>query len=125
MQGGFKRGIKMQIDNREIKQIVEQKGLDWLVGAMIEGSIGYHSVISAENMIKRVLKGKYTCCERTLAIFDANPVKEIKYDIRIFKALEQQNPEKVKRIIRLVKHLRCLNHIQQTTFGLMYPTLNI
>ena len=41
------------MDNVELSTILEEKGMDWLVAALIEGSIGYHSPKHAKILIER------------------------------------------------------------------------
>jgi len=109
----------------KVKAIVEKRGKDWLIAAMIHGSIGYHSVGSAENMIEAVLKGRYWGCERTSACFDGDPIREIMRDVADYEFLEQYAPETAKGVLAYVEKTRNLDHIAQQTLGLMYPTLGL
>jgi hypothetical protein len=122
-EGLFKGYPKEEL--KRVKKIVEEKGLDWLITAMIHGSIGYHSYLSAKHMIHNVLKGKYAGCERTSACFKGNPIKEILSDARCFEDIERRDPQRVKRILEFVKATSNLDWIQQTTLGLAYPTMGI
>jgi len=108
-----------------IRKIFKEKGEEWLIGALIDGSIGYYSVFSARRLIISVLAGRYVMYERTSANFDGDAAKEILRDAGVFARLEETNPEKVKRVLEFVKATEKLDPIQQMTVGLMYPTMNI
>lgn len=109
----------------KVQAIVEKHGKEWLIAAMIHGSIGYHSVGSAETLINGVLKGRHWGCERTDACFKGDPIAEIEHDASYFEYLEENSSETPKRVLVLVEQLRKLSDVQQTTFGLMYPTLGL
>lgn len=106
----------------EIRKVVEAKGLPWVIAAMIDGSIGYHSARSAELMVNYTLKGVYWGCERTGACFGNDPVEEILHDIRYFQHVEEESPEKVKAVIAFAEATKDLSWVERTTAGLMYPT---
>ncbi len=108
-----------------IRKYVAERGLEWVIGAMVDGSIGYHSYWSAKHLIESVLANEYACSERTIAIFNGDPSKEILRDIRLFEDLERRNPEKVNRILKLVERMKSFDVIQEWTLSAAYPTLNI
>jgi hypothetical protein len=112
-------------NNDSVKKSVKEHGLDWVVAAMVDGSIGYYSVVGAENMLNAVCKDQYACCERTDACFHSDPVAEIMHDVKCFEYLAQSNNGKVPKLIELVRELRKLSWEQQTTFSMMYPTSGI
>jgi hypothetical protein len=104
----------------EILKTLEEKGEDWIVAAMIEGSIGYHSVKGARILIEDIKNGRTTdACERCIACFKGDLLAMVKYDIDGFKRV---SPAKVERLVRTVQQLEKLSMIQLVTFGLMYPT---
>ena len=108
----------------EVQEAINKKGTDWVVAAMVEGSIGYHSPGSARRLVKDYLEGRRTdYCERCMACFSCNLEKMIKYDIQTFERLEEILPAKAKRIIAFCKKMEDLDCIQQTTVGLLYPSL--
>lgn len=111
--------------SERVQAIVEKHGKDWLIAAMIHGSIGYHSYESARIMVENALKGRYWGCERTSACFRGDPTAEITHDASYFEYLEEHSPETPKRVLALVEQLKKLSDIEQTTFGLMYPTLGL
>jgi len=108
-----------------IRRYVRDKGLEWVIGALVDVSIGYHSYLSAKRLIDRVVANKFALCERTSAIFNGDASKEILWDIRHFETLEKLNPKKVKRILLLVNRMRNLSVIQQWTLSMAYPTMPI
>lgn len=114
------------MDKDELKGIADRKGVDWLIAAMVDGSIGYHTPPGAKRMIESVLQGETKdYCERCLAIYKGDLLKMIGSDIEKLEYLEKRYPEKVKRLIEAVKEISALNQQQQTTISLMYPTMRI
>ncbi len=107
----------------EILKTLEEKGEDWIVAAMIEGSIGYHSVKGARILIEDIRKRRTTnACERCIACFKGDLLSMVKYDIDGFKRV---SPAKVERLVRTVQQLEKFSTVQQMTFGLMYPTAGV
>jgi len=107
----------------EILNTLKEKGDDWVIAAMIEGSIGYHSVEDARILIQDIKNGRTTdACERCLSCFKGDLLAMVKYDIDGFKRV---SPAKVERLIKAVQQLEKLSTVQQVTFGLMYPTAGV
>lgn len=114
------------MDRDELKSIVDRKGMDWLIAAMVDGSIGYHTPPGAKRLIESALQGETKdYCERCLAIYKGDLLKMIEDDIEKLEYLEKHYPEKVKRLIETVKKISGLDQQQQTTISLMYPTMGI
>lgn len=114
------------MDRKELVAIVQQKGMDWAVAAMVDGSIGYHSPDGAKQMIEALLKGEQIWgCERTYACFKGDALAEIEHDFKYFMHMEKIDPETVKRLCEVMKKLHGLSTIQQWTFSAAYPTLNL
>jgi len=107
----------------EILNTLEEKGDDWVVAAMIEGSIGYHSVEDARLLIQNIKNGRtMDACERCLSCFKVDLLAMVRYDIDGFKRVR---PEKVERLVSAVQQLEKLSTVQQMTFGLLYPTAGV
>lgn len=107
----------------EIIKTLEEMGEDWVVAAMIEGSIGYHSPAHARRIIENVRKGETEdYCERCAACFGRDLLAMVKYDIDGFKHV---SPAKVDRLVKTIQQLEKMSDMQQATFGLMYPTAGI
>ncbi len=114
------------MDKMELKKILEGKGMDWLIAAMVEGSIGYHSPLGARRLIERALAGETKdYCERCLACFKGDLLLMIESDIEGMRYIEGKNPKKFKRVMDTVKQIATLTPEQQMTAGLMYPTMGI
>ena len=93
---------------------------------MIEGNIGYHSPTSAKIRIRALMEDRYIMsCERCSAVFGNDPLEELEYDFRLFKIVEEKDPERAKRIIQIVEKVATWKSEAQTGFGLLYPTLTI
>jgi hypothetical protein len=118
--------------NRErLVKIAKERGKAWGIAALVDGSIGYHSVESAEQMIDALLKGKRICaCERTMACFHSNGLAEIDHDFNYFGGKDQYAVERVRLLVNYVKEIlrenkkrgRPRSWIEQTTESMMYPT---
>ncbi len=107
----------------KMKEVIEEKGELWAIAAMIDGSIGYHTVNSARDHIQRYLAGEEKCwCERALATRGGSLVREVEHDLERFLWLEESNPKRVKRVLKYVEALLERSEIEQVQAGLMYPT---
>src|SRR3972149_2138866 len=107
----------------EILKALEEMGEAWVVAAMVEGSIGYHSPAHARRLIDNIKKGETEdYCERCAACFKRDLLAMVKYDIDGFRHVNQA---KVSRLLVVVQQLDGLSPVQQMTFGLMYPTAGL
>jgi hypothetical protein len=106
---------------QKLRKVIEEKGIYWVIAAIIDGSIGYHTVYTARSLIKALLEGRRYVTERTVACFRCDESEEVVFDIRNFERLEQRDPERVRELIEFVKKMERLDPIQQLTISLMYP----
>lgn len=110
----------------DLKKLVDKKGKEWLIAAMVEGSIGYHTPRHADIIIDNALSGKTRdYCERCDACFGTDLYEMINYDTGLMLHIEDRDPEKVTRLIETVKIISGMNSEAQTTISLAYPTMNI
>lgn len=78
----------------ELREILQEKGIDWLIVAMVEGSIGYHSPKHAKRIIEEALSGQTKdYCERCMACYNCDLLAMIDSDIKRMKYLEEQSPK--------------------------------
>jgi len=111
---------------KELIQTIKEKGKLWAIAAMIDGSIGYHTYVSAEIRIRELIEGRYVSgSERCLACFGGNAIEEISHDFKYFKAVEERNLEKAKRIIAFVEKTAKMSQMGQWAISSLYPTMNI
>jgi len=114
------------MDKVRLKSVIEKKGMDWLVAALIEGSIGYHSPKHAKMLINRAIAGELKdCCERCVACFNCDLMKMIEHDVEIFERLEARDPQRSERIVCFSKQIASLNEEGQSLVSLAYPTMGI
>ncbi len=114
------------MDKIDLKKVLDEKGMDWLVAAMVEGSIGYHSPPGARRLIEGALAGETKdYCERCLACFKGDLLQMIESDIEGMRCVEEKNPKKFKRVMDAVRQIASLDAQGQTAAGLMYPTMGI
>ena len=106
--------------DEEIQKALEEKGKLWVISAMVEGSIGYHSPSHAKRLIEKYLNGaKEDYCERCIAIYDCDLERMILSDIRVFG---YEIAERQQQIIEYAKQVMNLKEHVQTSLGLLYPT---
>jgi len=123
----LKRKLEVQtMDKDELKKILDEKGIHWLISALVEGSIGYHTPKHAKALIDRALAGTTEdWCERCDACFKGDLMGMIDYDIMHMKHIEERDPAKAKRLLEAIEKVSGMTDEQQMTVGLAYPTLNI
>ncbi len=114
------------MENVELSTILKEKGMDWLIAAMIEGSIGYHSPKHAKILIERAVAGEAKdYCERCVACFNCDLMKMIERDVEIFERLEARDPHRSERIVCFSKQIASLNEERQSLVSLAYPTMGV
>ncbi|MDO8724636.1 MAG: hypothetical protein Q7J35_01040 [Candidatus Methanoperedens sp.] len=114
------------MDNVELSNILEKKGMDWLVAALIEGSIGYHTPKHAKILINRAIAGEVKdYCERCMACFNCDLMKMIERDVEIFERLEARDPQRSERIVSVAKQIASLDEEGQSLVSLAYPTMGV
>jgi hypothetical protein len=107
----------------EILKTLKETGEDWVVAAMIEGSIGYHSPAHARRLLKSIRGGEtQDWCERCIACFKGDLLGMVKHDIDGFRHI---SPAKTDRLVKVVPQLETMNSAQQMLFGMMYPTAGV
>ena len=80
-------------DMNWLSAVIENKGIDWVIAAMVEGSIGYHTPSGAKKLIDNFIEGvKESFCERCYCCYKANLELMILNDIEGFERLEEYNP---------------------------------
>ncbi len=113
----------LDITVEELKKIKEEKGVGWLIAAMVEGSIGYHSPKHAALLISRALEGETKdYCDRCSACFSEDLMKMISFDIINMKHLEEHVPERYAKVMEVVEQIKKLDDEGQSLASLMYPT---
>ena len=106
------------MDNLELSNILEEKGMDWLVAALIDGSIGYHSPKHAKILINRAIAGELKdYCERCVACFNCDLMKMIESDVEIFERLEARDPQRSERIVSFAKQIAKVDEEGQSLAG--------
>lgn len=113
------------MDRDELVKIVSEKGELWAVSAIVDGSIGYHSPISAKMRVDDLLKGAEVWgCERDCACYGGDGLKAIASDFKYFLEKEKRNPEGSKAIMEAVKVMMGRDSwIEQVGFSMAYPTI--
>ena len=109
---------------KKIRNTLAQRGREWVVAAVVEGSLGYHTPTDADLLISDLIERGRTqdWCERCLACYGGDLVSMIHSDIVTFERLEKMNPDRARRVVDYVKKVKELDSVQQQTLGLLYPT---
>jgi hypothetical protein len=112
------------MDKAEVERLVKEKGLDWLIAAMVEGSLGYHSPKHARMVIERALAGETKdYCERCMSSYGTDLLAMIEIDVRNMERLEARNPGRCGDIVRDVGRMAGMSAEEQQIAGLMYPSV--
>lgn len=114
------------MDNHLVKIIIDDKGREFCIAALIDGSIGYYSPDSADNMLRHIERGDKWFAERTMACFNGDGLAEFWYDIKRFIRIETDDFDKVKRLVNFVKlSLGKMSTEKSMAFSSLYPTMGI
>lgn len=109
-----------------IVKTIEEKGEDWVVAALFDGSLGYHTPSHARRLIRRFMEGhRKDWCERCLSVFDSKLDVMMYADITGFERVERRDPEKVRKLIEFVREVEKLDQVDQIGIGLMYPSMGV
>ena len=110
--------------NGRIRKTLEdkEKGREWLIAAIVHGSIGYYTPLGAENILNSYIRGdRENYSERCVTCFQCDLEKEILHDISAFESLDGSSQTK---LVETIREVRKMDGVSQTTFGLFYPTTN-
>ena len=110
---------------RDLKTLIQEKGEDWAVAAVVDGSIGYYSPVGARHVVQDFLAGHKQCCsERCLACFGGDMAKMVRNDLERFLYVEEHQPERAARVVAFCRQWeRVENPGDISGIGLAYPTL--
>lgn len=109
-----------------LKKVIDEKGIEWVIAAMVEGSIGYHTPKHARMLINKALEGgTKDWCERCDACFGTDLFEMICFDIGLMKRMEERLPDKAARLVEAVKAISKMSDEAQMSVSLAYPTINI
>jgi hypothetical protein len=118
----------------QLVKTVKERGKAWAIAALVDGSIGYHSVESAEQMVNDLVEGKSVGgSERCMCCFRNDGIAEIAHDFRYFEGKDEYSKDRVRMLENYVKEVLRMNKkrgaarswIQQTTESMLYPTGNL
>ena len=113
------------MDLSDLRWIIKDKGMDWAIAAIIDGSIGYYSYKGAKLLLEEIKKGKTTdYSERCYSLYGGNAVKMVAHDFRMFKYKEEVLPDQAKANIEFANKMgQIKDEADALTVGLLYPTL--
>jgi hypothetical protein len=113
---------------------VKDRGKPWAIAALVDGSIGYHSVESAERIVDDLLASRSLGgSERCMCCFRNDGVAEVDHDFRYFGNKDENSADRVRVLVNYVKEVLRMNRkrgrprtwIEQTTESMLYPTSNL
>ncbi|MFU8767152.1 MAG: hypothetical protein ACNA7I_05755, partial [Candidatus Methanoperedens sp.] len=91
---------------QSILKTIEEKGEEWMIAAMIHGSIGYHTPKHAKIIIARFKEGYVKdTCERCDACFGTDLIEMLDSDIQTFKRKEEFAPDKAKNLVQFARQV--------------------
>jgi|GEM_PF-3449359 len=94
----------------QLVKTVKERGKAWAIAALVDGSIGYHTVESAEQMINDLLAGKSLGgSERCMCCFHNDGVAEIAHDFRYFGGKDEYSKDRVRTLENYVKEVLRMN----------------
>ena len=106
-----------------VDKVLAEHGEDWLVAAIIYGSIGYSGVKSAGILIDDYKRGMKACySERCMCCYGCNLIAMLERDIESFSRSCKIEPGLEQRYISYVKTTRNLDPVEQASLGLFLPT---
>lgn len=110
------------------KKVLETKGGSWLIVAMMDGSIGYHTATHSQNIIKAVLEDYPSYCERVMACYNSDLMRMLFLDILHLNRELSCEPESRKKpllldMITKMDKLLGMSYIEQMSISMAYPTL--
>jgi hypothetical protein len=87
----------------DLEKMINEKGEDWIIAALVYGSIGYYSPHSAKIHLDRFRKHELASNERLDACFAGDSSRELEHDTRNFSSWEAIHPAKASALIDFVK----------------------
>lgn len=116
--------VEAKENSAKIVKLIGNHDEDWLIAAMVEGSIGYYSPNIAQNVLKGMKESGSSYSERNMACFRGDAVQELDYDIKQFERLEKTQPEKARELISFVKRAKKVSDFGTNgTFSFLYPAI--
>lgn len=113
-------------DKIDLKALVQEKGEDWAVAAVVDGSIGYYDPRGARRVVKQFMAGETKCfSERCMCCYGSDLEKMMRFDLESFLYREKHSPENVAKVIAFVQQWAKLPEDPLSGIGLMYPTLGL
>jgi hypothetical protein len=107
-----------------IRRAINEKGRMYVIGAMVEGSIGYHTPNHASRLIDDFLAGKEECyCERAMALYHDDLITMMYWDVYVFDNM--QAVDRRDRIVKAVEVIMSKDSETQELISLAYPTMGI
>lgn len=111
---------------QSILKTIEEKGEEWMIAAMIHGSIGYHTPKHAAMIIARLKAGNVKdYCERCDACFGTDLIEMLDYDIGVFKRKEEYAPDKAKTLVQFARQVAGFDSDTQSSISMLYPTMGL
>lgn len=115
---------RKSMSHDEIMEFLNERGEEWLIGAMIDGSIGYHCVAGAKRIIKDFKNGATEeWCERCDACFRRDLHRMLTSDIAHMLSMESIGGEKLERIQMKIKAMMQSSEEAQSSISSLYPTM--
>ena len=118
--------IATKTDQIDLKALIAEKGEDWAVAAVVDGSIGYYDPAGAQRVVKMFMAGETKCySERCMCCYGNDLEKMMRADLEYFLQREQHSPTQVAVVLEFVKSWAKVDEGPFSMTGLMYPSLGL
>lgn len=87
----------------DLEKMIKEKGDDWMIAALVHGSIGYYSPHSTKIHLDRLRNRDFDSNDRIEACFQGDSSRELEHDTRSFASWEAMHPNKASALIEFVK----------------------
>lgn len=87
----------------DLEKMIDEKGEDWMIAALVYGSIGYYSPHFAKIHLDRLRNRAFDSNERVDACFAGDSSRELEHDTRNFSSWEAIHPDKASELVDFVK----------------------
>lgn len=108
---------------RQIHETIKDKGENWVIAAMVDGSIGYYSPCIAARMLQKILKDGRSYSERGMCCYGGDGLEEVSHDISCLRSIEARDQERVRQLVLYVQVTRNVDDFAfNAGLSCAYPT---
>lgn len=108
---------------QDVLDLLKEKGDDWAIAAVIDGSLGYFSPKGAEILLEQVKENKdwTNFSERCYSLYAGNLLRMVSDDFGWFLEKEGFAPVEVDLKVKSIQALKKMTDMEAMQFGAFYP----